>query len=385
MNVGDEFVLDISSIAHGGHFVARHEGRVIFVRHAISGEKVKVRITEISKNFARGDAVEIVNASKDRIAPACRYAKPDGCGGCDFQHVEPQAQRSYKAAIIKEQFKRLAKMDIEVEVEEVAPTQGWRSRMQFTVSENRKIAMYQARSNKLIEIDECKIAHQSIKIADLNAQKLPAGKKVDVAVGSDGEVVVAIEGRENFALVNQNVNGFNFSLTPESFWQSHIAAPKTLVDAVLEFAELKIGDHLYDLYSGVGLFASSALKLIGDTGRITLIEESASAITDARRNFANYANVEIVEGKVERELKRFVKGDVVIIDPPRSGAGERVIRQILALSPRTLIYVACDPAALARDTEILERFDYALDGIRAFDLFPMTQHIESVARFIRRG
>jgi tRNA/tmRNA/rRNA uracil-C5-methylase (TrmA/RlmC/RlmD family) len=385
MNVGDEFVLDISSIAHGGHFVARHEGRVIFVRHAISGEKVKVRITEISKNFARGDAVEIVNASKDRIAPACRYAKPDGCGGCDFQHVEPQAQRSYKAAIIKEQFKRLAKMDIEVEVEEVAPTQGWRSRMQFTVSENRKIAMYQARSNKLIEIDECKIAHQSIKIADLNAQKLPAGKKVDVAVGSDGEVVVAIEGRENFALVNQNVNGFNFSLTPESFWQSHKAAPKTLVDAVLEFAELKIGDHLYDLYSGVGLFASSALKLIGDTGRITLIEESASAITDARRNFANYANVEIVEGKVERELKRFVKGDVVIIDPPRSGAGERVIRQILALSPRTLIYVACDPAALARDTEILERFDYALDGIRAFDLFPMTQHIESVARFIRRG
>ena len=385
MNVGDEFVLDISSIAHGGHFVARHEGRVIFVRHAISGEKVKVRITEISKNFARGDAVEIVNASKDRIAPACRYAKPDGCGGCDFQHVEPQAQRSYKAAIIKEQFKRLAKMDIEVEVEEVAPTQGWRSRMQFTVSENRKIAMYQARSNKLIEIDECKIAHQSIKIADLNAQKLPPGKKVDVAVGSDGEVVVAIEGRENFALVNQNVNGFNFSLTPESFWQSHKAAPKTLVDAVLEFAELKIGDHLYDLYSGVGLFASSALKLIGDTGRITLIEESASAITDARRNFANYANVEIVEGKVERELKRFVKGDVVIIDPPRSGAGERVIRQILALSPRTLIYVACDPAALARDTEILERFDYALDGIRAFDLFPMTQHIESVARFIRRG
>jgi tRNA/tmRNA/rRNA uracil-C5-methylase (TrmA/RlmC/RlmD family) len=385
MNVGDEFVLDISSIAHGGHFVARHEGRVIFVRHAIAGEKVKVRITEISKNFARGDAVDVIERSKDRIAPACRYAKPDGCGGCDFQHVAPQAQRRFKAEIIKEQFKRLAKMDIEVEVEEVAPTLGWRSRMEFTVSEDRKIAMYQARSNKLIEIEECKIAHQSIKIADLNAQKLPAGKKVDVAVGSDGEVVVAIEGRENFALVNQNVNGFNFSLTPESFWQSHLAAPKTLVDAVLEFAELKIGDHLYDLYSGVGLFASGALKIVGDTGRITLIEESASAITDARRNFANHTNVEIVEGKVEREIKRFVKGDVVIIDPPRSGAGERVIRQILALSPRTLIYVACDPAALARDTEILERFDYALDGIRAFDLFPMTQHIESVARFIRRG
>lgn len=385
MNVGDEFVLDISSIAHGGHFVARHEGRVIFVRHAISGEKVRVRITEISKNFARGDAIEVINPSPYRTLPACKFARPDGCGGCDFQHIAPLAQRSYKAEIIKEQFKRLAKLDIDVEVEEVAPILGWRSRMEFTVSDNRKIAMFQARSNNLIEIDECKIAHPSIKISELNNLKLPVGKKVDVAVGSDGKSVVSIEGRENFTLVNQSVNGFEFSLTPESFWQSHIASPKTLSDAVLKFAELRSGDHVYDLYSGVGLFASAALGIVGETGRITMIEESPSAVTDAKRNFASHSNVEIVEGAVERELKRFVKGDVVIIDPPRSGAGERVIRQILALSPRTLIYVACDPAALARDTEILERFDYALDGIRAFDLFPMTQHIESVARFIRRG
>ncbi|MFM7359421.1 MAG: class I SAM-dependent RNA methyltransferase, partial [Actinomycetota bacterium] len=192
MNVGDEFVLDISSIAHGGHFVARHEGRVIFVRHAISGEKVKVRVTEISKNFARGDAIEVINPSQHRISPACRFAKPDGCGGCDFQHIAPQAQRSFKAAIIKEQFKRLAKMDIDVEVEEVAPILGWRSRMEFTVSENRKISMFQARSNNLIEIDECKIAHESIKISELNNQKPPVGKKVDVAVGSDNKSVISI-------------------------------------------------------------------------------------------------------------------------------------------------------------------------------------------------
>lgn len=385
MNVGDEIVLDISSIAHGGHFVARHEGRVIFVRHAITGENVKVRITEISKKFARGDAIEVIHASPHRIAPACRFARPNGCGGCDFQHVAPQAQRSYKAAIIKEQFKRLAKMDVDVEVEEVEPILGWRSRMEFTVSEQKKIAMFQTRSNNLIEIDECKIAHAAIRISDLNNQKLSVGKKVNVAVGSDSKPVISIEGRENFTLVNQNVNGFEFSLSPESFWQSHKAAPKTLADAVIKFAELKKGDHLYDLYSGVGLFASGALGIVGETGRITMIEESPSAVTDAKRNFASHANVEIVEGKVERQLKRFAKGDVVILDPPRSGAGERVIRQILALTPRTLIYVACDPAALARDTEILERFDYSLDGIRAFDLFPMTQHIESVARFIRRG
>ena len=385
MNVGDEIVVDISSIAHGGHFVARHEGRVIFVRHAITGERVRIRINEISKNFARADAIEVLNPADSRVTPSCEFAKPGGCGGCDFQHIDPKAQRKFKAEIIKEQFHRLAKMEIDIEVEEVLPIYGWRSRMEFTVSENRRLSMFQARSNNLVEISQCKIAHQSIDIADVNGQKLPVGKKVDIAVGSDGKVVSAIEGRDNFTLINQRVGSFNFSLSSQSFWQSHIKAPETLLQCVLTFAELRKGDHLYDLYSGVGLFASGAIDQVGETGRITMIEESESAVTDARRNFARYGNVEIIEGKVERELKRFARADVVIIDPPRSGAGERVIRQIRALSPRTLIYVACDSAALARDAATLEQLDYSLDGIRAFDLFPMTQHIESVARFIKRG
>ena len=385
MNIGDQVVVDIAAVAHGGHFVARHEGRVIFVRYAIPGEKVKVEITELSKNFARGDAIEIVKASQDRVSPSCKYARPGGCGGCDFQHVSADAQRSMKRDIIKEQFKRLAKMDIEVEVHEVKPTFGWRSRMEFTVSENGRIAMYKARSKELVEIDECKIAHPAIEIRELNSRKLPAGKKVDVAVGSDGTVVTTIEGRASYDLIKQQVGSFEFSLSPESFWQSHVSAPAVLLDTVLNFSGIKAGDHVYDLYSGVGLFASGAAKLVGSSGRVTMIEESESAITDARRNFANYSNVEIIEGRVERALKEFVRGDVVIIDPPRAGAGDRVIRQLVSLSPRTLVYVACDPAALARDTAILEGFDYQLDQIRAFDLFPMTQHIEIVARFIRRG
>ncbi|MFM1788883.1 MAG: hypothetical protein RLZZ12_232 [Actinomycetota bacterium] len=385
MNIGDVLVVDISNVAHGGHFVARHDGRVIFVRHAISGERVKIQITELSKNFARADAIEVMQASDARVKPSCEYARPGGCGGCDFQHINPVEQRKFKAEIVKEQFKRLAKLDIDIEVEEVLPIFGWRSRMEFSVSENRKIAMFKARSNTLIEIAECKIAHEGIDISKLNSLKLPVGKKVDVAVGSDNRVISAIEGRENFELVHQKVRSFEFSLTPEIFWQSHIRAPETLLDCVLSFAQLRNGDHLYDLYSGVGLFASGAIEIVGETGRITMIEESASAVTDARRNFANFQNVEIVEGKVERELKRFARADVVVVDPPRSGAGDRVLRQIVALSPRTLVYVACDPAALARDTAILEGMDYSLDGIRAFDLFPMTQHIESVARFIRQG
>ena len=158
MNIGDEVVVDISGIAHGGHCVARFEGRVIFVRHAIPGEKVKVRITDLSKSFARGDCVEVITASTDRIAAPCSLARPGGCGGCDFQHITLNRQRQLKAEIIKEQFSRLAKIEVEVVVEEVKPTLGWRSRMEFTVSSNGKLAMYEARRNNLVEIHDCKIA-----------------------------------------------------------------------------------------------------------------------------------------------------------------------------------------------------------------------------------
>ncbi len=383
MNIGDEVVVDISGIAHGGHCVARHEGQVIFVRHAIPGEKVRVRITDLSKSFARGDCIEVISASLDRVKAPCALARPGGCGGCDFQHISPERQRKLKAEIIKEQFLRLAKMEVDVAVEEVLPITGWRSRMEFTVSNDGKLAMYEARRNNLIAIEDCKIAHPKIDIKGVSSRKLPIGKKVDIAVGTDGEVTTTIEGRESFALLKQEVDGFVFSISPESFWQSHIEAPRILLRAAMELAQLQTGDHFYDLYSGVGLFTSGAVNLVGVNGRITMIEESASAITDARRNFANYENVEIVEGKVEVALNAFKRADVVLLDPPRAGAGERVLKSIRALNPRRIIYVACDPASLARDTAILQGNGYELDGLRAFDLFPMTQHIESVARFIR--
>lgn len=382
MQSGDEFTVEMGAIAHGGHFVARHEGRVIFVRHAIPGEQARIRITDVSKNFARADCIEVIKAAPNRVTPKCRYAVPGGCGGCDFQHLEVASQRKLKAEIIKEQFARLAKMAIEVEVESVEPTFGWRSRMEFTVSPERKIAMYRARSNELIEIEKCEIADPRIDIAALNARKLPVGKKVDVAVGSDSKVVVSIAGRSDFQLVQQRVGEFEFTVSPESFWQSHTAAPELLATVVQSMAGAQAGDHIFDLYSGVGLLASGFLKTIGAGGRVTMIEESGSAITDARRNFANYANVEIIEGRVERALSKYLRADLVILDPPRSGAGAKVIGEIIRLQPRAIVYVACDPAALARDVSTIQGLGYRMDKIRAFDIFPMTQHLECVARFI---
>ena len=383
MNIGEEVIVDIQAIAHGGHFVARHDGRVIFVRHAIPGEKAKVKITGVSKNFARADVVEVLEKSSDRVTPRCKFAKRDGCGGCDFQHINPERQRTLKSEIITEQFRRLAGIDVSVKVEEVLPIFGWRTRMEFTSGSDRKIGLFKSRSNEIVEIDSCEIADPNIDITNLNSLKAAIGRKIDAIVDSDGIANYFVEGRENFKLVRQEVGDFEFQISPESFWQSHRRAPEVLSQVVFDFANYQNADHVFDLYSGVGLFAARALTAVGPAGRITMIEESLSATTDAKRVFAEAPNVEVVQGRVEKALAKFARADVVIADPPRTGAGAKVLQEIVRLAPRTLIYVACDPAALARDSATLLSSGFKLDSIRAFDLFPMTQHMEVVARFIK--
>jgi tRNA/tmRNA/rRNA uracil-C5-methylase (TrmA/RlmC/RlmD family) len=383
VKIGDRIEVEIGGIAHGGHCVARYEGQVIFVRHAIPGEKVIVEITEMNSKFARGDAMEILQPSNDRVTAQCQYARPGGCGGCDFQHISLERQRKLKADVVREQFTRVAKMDVELSVEEVSPTSHWRTRMDFTVSENRKLALYSSRSHRLVEVDSCQIADESIPISEINQRKLPQGAKVHVAVGSNGKSVVEIEGRQSHELVVQEVGSQNFSLSPTTFWQSHRRAPEVLSSVVQELARAKSGDHVFDLYGGVGLFTGALIDVVGAGGRITLIESDELATTDARRKFAINENVEIISEKVERVLDRFTRADIVIADPPRAGLGARVCAMIDDLNPRAIVYVSCDPSSLARDARLLVDAGYEMDLIRAFDLFPMTHHIECVARFIK--
>jgi tRNA/tmRNA/rRNA uracil-C5-methylase (TrmA/RlmC/RlmD family) len=382
MRSGDRVAVDITAIAHGGHCVARYEGQVIFVRYAIPGERVIVEITDVSKSFARGNCVEVITASPHRIAPPCKYAHVGGCGGCDFQHIELSHQRALKAIIIKEQFQRLAKENVEVVVEEVPPTLHWRNRMEFSVSDDGKLGLFAARSSKIVEIERCLIANEAIDIAEINQRRLPKGKRVDVAITSRGEKEIVIEGRENHSLIHEVIDDFEFSLNPISFRQSHKHAAQLLTKVVKEFAQVKNGDHVFDLYGGAGLFTAALLSDIGPGGRITLIESDDNAITDAKRNFATEERIEVVQGKVERSLQEYVAANVVVLDPPRSGAGSSVIDSVVTLKPRSIVYVACDPAALARDTAYLRDRGFVLEKIRAFDLFPMTAHMECVARFM---
>ena len=388
LKIGQIVELQIGPIAHGGHFVARYNGQVIFVRHGISDELVKMKITAVSAKIAHADVVEVVTPSPDRISPPCVYA--GRCGGCDFQHINIEKQRDLKVSIVKEQFLRIGKIDldllgIDLKISAVEPVDGlhWRTRMDFAVSPNGQIGFFGARSNEVVEIKDCLIADSRMDVTGLANRNWKSDARVEVAVSSTNEVSVMRSGRSisGPTQIVEQVGGNSFKIAPNAFWQSHKAAPVELVKAVMTLLEIKKNDHICDLYSGVGLFAAALLKEVSDLGFVTLIESDKTAVADARRIFANKQNVKILQGLVAQQLPIVKRADLILLDPPRTGAGEVVVKQMVKFGPRKILYVACDPAALARDAKTLAESGYKLDHIQAFDLFPMTQHIECVASF----
>ena len=395
LQVGQRLTVDIEKIAHGGHFIARHESEngkkaVIFVRHAIPGEKAEIEITSTSSNFIRADVVEVISPSPDRVQAPCEYSHRDGCGGCDFQHISIARQRMLKSEVIKEQFERIAKMDVSVEVEEVGEPLHWRTRVTATTDNNGALGFYSSRSHRVIPVKECLITVPEIGIAAMSAQKLSPDVRIEIAYSSEGERMVAEapksgDGRfrQNTgpALLHERVGDELLQVSQRSFWQGHKGAPQVLTEVVRDFAQIQEGEAVLDLYGGVGLFTSACLKDVGTTGSIHLVEGSKDATTDAKNNFASHTNVEISMGDVVKIITRINRADVVILDPPREGAGKDVVQEIARISPRSIVYVACDPAALARDTVYLHENGFQLEKIRAFDLFPMTHHIESIALF----
>ncbi len=382
LRVGQIIRVTIEKVAHGGHFIARHEGAVIFLRHGLPGEVVDVAITSIGSSFNRGDVVKVITASADRVAAPCTYANRNGCGGCDFQHVEISAQRKLKSQVITEQFSRIAKMEINVEVEEVSSPLGWRTQTTIGSDKNGHAGFYGSRTNTIIPIKNCQVLHSSVGYEAIAARSWEPGIRIEVSAASTKVPrLIAGDTVEGDLIQIYSVAQKEYQVSAGSFWQSNIRAPQVLVDAVRSFADVKSGDHLIDLYGGVGLFGLALLDLIGADGRIDHVEGSKSAIADAHVNYGEAKNVHFHTGDVEKILPRFSNADVVILDPPREGAKKAVIESLVACSPRAIVYVACDPAALARDTALLRDANYTLIQLRAFDLFPMTHHIECVALF----
>ncbi|MFC0508703.1 class I SAM-dependent RNA methyltransferase [Micromonospora costi] len=389
--------LTVGAVAPGGHCVARVDGQVVFVRHALPGERVVVEVTEVHRGFVRADAVTVLEASPDRVEAPCPYARPGRCGGCDLQHVAPPAQLEWKAAVVREQLTRLGGLDdeeldrLQVRVEALpGGPLGWRSRVRYAVDAADRAGLLKHRSHEVVPIDRCLIAHPAIQrlpVLPPSGARWPEAEAVETVASSGGDVTVTAlaEGVatevEGPAVVREVAAGREWTLPATAFWQVHPAAADTLVRALLELVDPRPGETAWDLYGGAGLFAAALAGRVGDAGRVTLVEAAAQGVAAARENLRDLPRVEVVAARVETALaRRRITGpvDVVVLDPPRTGAGARVVRELVAAGPRAVAYVACDPAAFARDVRTFTGLGWRLAAVRGFDLFPMTQHVELV-------
>jgi tRNA/tmRNA/rRNA uracil-C5-methylase (TrmA/RlmC/RlmD family) len=393
-------VVRVGAVAHGGFCVARHEGRVIFVRHSLPGELVRVTVTEgkPASSYWRADAVEVIEPAPGRVEPPCPWAGPGRCGGCDWQHASLDVQRGLKAAVVREQLARLAHLDIDVFVEPVPGDSAgldWRTRVTYAVSGTGRAGLRAHRSHEIVAIDECRIAHPLVRDVPLSGNRWPGGSGVDVSVSpATGDCLVLVDGVRDAsfsstshgeAAVYEEVAARSFRVTDGGFWQVHPGAAEVLRSAVLDALQPEPGDSAADLFGGAGLFADALAQRVGPQGRVTLVESDRVAVADARHNLRDREVVRIERGRVDHVLRRrglLRQADLVVLDPPRSGAGRAVVDLVTRLAPRRIAYVACDPAALARDLKFFAERDYAMTQLRAFDLFPMTHHVECVATLL---
>jgi tRNA/tmRNA/rRNA uracil-C5-methylase (TrmA/RlmC/RlmD family) len=371
--------LDVGPVAHGGHCVARHEGRVVFVRHALPGERVLAVVVEDGGGaFCRADTVAVREAAPGRVPAPCVWARAGGCGGCDFQHADPALQRELKAAVLAEQLRRLAGIERAVEVEELpGGALGWRHRVRLAVDEHGQPGLRAHRSHDVLPIVDCPIAPAGA-LPPVLEQRFARGGEVEVVVDADGVV------HTGGGPAVQRAAGREWLLSPGVFWQVHPALPDALASVVADWAGAPAGGTAWDLYGGVGLFAAVLAGQVGPDGDVVVVESSRQAVADGRAALADLQQVHWRTGRVEHVLPELDgRPDVVVADPPRRGLGRALVEALCDRAPDRVVHVACDPAALARDLALFAEGGYRLAELRAFDAFPMTHHFESLALLTR--
>jgi tRNA/tmRNA/rRNA uracil-C5-methylase (TrmA/RlmC/RlmD family) len=395
--VDDPSPVRLERPATGGAVGRLSDGRVVFVRHGLPDELVRVDITESTSKFSRGDAVTVVESSPDRVTPPCPYAHPGGCGGCDLQHASLSGQVAWKTSLVAEHLRRIAGVEAAFSIVEPPSTpMGSRTRLRCAVDENGRLGLRAARSHDVVPLDACWIADRSLSPAF--AASWHGAEEVELRAIGEGEPFAVVRRDTPRGIVHElcslrgeplepstqsrvQVRGHVYSVGSRSFWQAHRDAPTMLLETVLEVADVRAEDHVTDLFSGVGLFAVPLANIVGPGGRVTAVESSPYAVRDARQNAEGLRNVKVREWSVTpRSINDSVgEGDVVVADPPRGGLAKGVAEALVRRRPRRVVYVSCDAATFARDLKILTIGGYTLNEFRAFDLFPMTEHVELVA------
>jgi tRNA/tmRNA/rRNA uracil-C5-methylase (TrmA/RlmC/RlmD family) len=318
-------------------------------------------------------------------------------GGCEFGHIRLERQRALKAEVITEALQRMAGIDFAVTVEpapgdEAANGLGYRTRVQLHVDEAGTVGPFRERSHEVVKVKSLPLAVEDIQELEFQNKNYQNVETIEIAASSTGQLQWKIDGKlKGDERLIERVAGRTFRISGGGFWQVHRAAPQVLTSAVLDMVQAvgisKAADNL-DLYGGVGLFASTLAGRFGGDLRVTSVESFRQATDDATLNLSDLANARAVCAPVERFLNlkaaEGAKPDAtVVLDPPRAGAGAKVVERLLTIAPKHIVYVACDPIALARDLKPLLAGGYRIAALRAFDLFAHTHHVETIVSLVK--
>jgi 23S rRNA (uracil1939-C5)-methyltransferase len=368
--VDAQITLRLDAMTYGGEAIGRLDGKAIFVRGGIAGEKVQAQVIEDRGHFARATVVNVLDPSPDRVQPRCPHFgfEARSCGGCHWQHMDYAAQLHWKTEIVREQLRRIGRLpDAPVRATIPSPdVWAYRNHAQFSITPDGRPGFQAARSNRVIPIDECHIVQLPI-LEHLHSIRLqPGAERLDV---------------RSFNLQSPiSVNGALFQVSAASFFQVNTSLIPTMMGQVVHRLALQGGETVLDAYCGVGLFSHFVAP---KAGRVIGIESSPSAVQDARHNLAEFAQVDLRESLVEDVLPTLdVPIDVAIFDPPRAGCGPKVIQAVIERQIERVVYVSCDPSTLARDARQLMDGGYGLVDVQPLDMFPHTFHIETISTWV---
>jgi tRNA/tmRNA/rRNA uracil-C5-methylase (TrmA/RlmC/RlmD family) len=387
--------LTVGAPANGGSCVARHDGRVVFVRYALPGERVRVRVTADRGSYWHAETIEVLEPSADRVASLCPIAGVHGAGCCDLAFVDPAAGRALKAEVVSNQLARLGNYqwnDAVAPVSTAGPT-GWRTRIRLDVGADGRAGFHRYHSDELVVDLNCAQLPAAM-IDGLSDVAWPPGAHLHVVIDDDGQRHVARtvrHGRRNSTdVVEGSYQGVQragrrtWQVPVTAFWQAHRDAARMYSDLVGDWARPDPGMTAWDLYGGAGVFAAVLGDAVGESGQVVSVDSSRAATRSARATLADLPQVSVVTDSVRRALAAQRSGpDVAVLDPPRGGAGREVIDLLAAAEVPRIVHIGCEAASFARDVGLYQRHGYAVDKISVFDSFPLTHHIECVALLTR--
>jgi len=389
----EELVVSTGAAANGGSCVARHEGRVIFVRYSLPGETVRIRVTSQRGSYWHAEVVEVIEASPDRIEPLCPIAGPPastaGSGCCDLAFADPQAVRRLKGDVVANQLQRLGDFAWSGVAEPIGAgdAQGWRTRVRLAVGSDGRAGFHRYHSDDLVFELRCGQLAPGL-VDGLDGSRWTGAEHVHAVVDDDGRRHVAWTARQRRGAVSgegsrravHRVGGRQWRVPVTGFWQAHRDAPAVYSALVAEWAAAAGAATAWDLYGGAGLFAAALAGALGESVQIDTVDTARAAGAAAREALGDLPGVRVVGDSVRLFLQRAeAAADVAVLDPPRSGAGADVVGLLAGAGVGTVIHIGCEAAAFARDIGLYRRSGYQVEAIRVFDAFPLTHHVECFA------